>query len=259
MTTDLTPWQRVRAEADRALVVCGDAVEVLYQLEPESIDVVFADPPYFLSRSGGTTCKGGKSVSVVKGDWDKPRARDQAIAFSTCWLAAVQRVLKPSGTAWVSGTKHIIRAVSAAAEALRMPEINEVVWRKPNPPPNLSTRTLTHSHEEVLWLKREPKAPYHFDYQRSREIAGDAQLKDVWEMQPPRGDERKRGNGHTTQKPVELVRRCLEVSCPAGGLVLDPFAGSGTTGEAALALGMRVVLIDADPESYERCLRRVGR
>lgn len=256
MTTAL---QRVLADLDRARVVCGDAVEMLYLLEPESVDVTFADPPYFLSRAGGTTCSGGKSVSVVKGAWDKPRARDQAIAFSTCWLAAVQRALKPSGTVWVSGTTHVIRAVSAAADALRMPEINEVIWRKPNPPPNLSTRTLTHSHETLVWLKREPKAPYYFDYERAREIAEGVQLKDVWEMQAPRGEERKRGNGHPTQKPIELVRRCLDVSCPPGGLVLDPFAGSGTTGEAALAAGLQVVLIDADPESYQRCLRRVGR
>lgn len=246
MTTAL---QRVLADHDRARVVCGDAVEMLYLLEPESVDVVFADPPYFLSRAGGTTCSGGKSVSVVKGTWDKPRARDQAIAFSTCWLAAVQRALKPTGTVWVSGTTH----------ALRMPEINEVIWRKSNPPPNLSARTLTHSHETLIWLKRESKAPYYFDYERTREIAEGVQPKDVWEMQAPRGEERKRGNGHPTQKPIELVRRCLDVSCPPGGLVLDPFAGSGTTGEAALAAGLQVVLIDADPESYQRCLRRVGR
>jgi len=255
-----TALQRVLADHDRARVVCGDAVEMLYLLEPESVDVVFADPPYFLSRAGGNTCRSGKRVSVVKGTWDKPRSRDEALAFFLTWMVAAKRALKPTGTMWVCGTHHVIWTAAAAASMLKMSLINEVTWSKPNPPPCLAAdRVIGHSHETLLWLKREPKAPYYFDQRQSKIIAGGTQLKDVWTFPTPRGEERKRGNGHPTQKPIELVRRCLDVSCPPGGLVLDPFAGSGTTGEAALAAGLQVVLIDADPESYQRCLRRVGR
>lgn len=244
-------------QAERARVLEGDAVEHLMEIEPESVDVVWTDPPYFLSRPGGTTCRGGKSVSVNKGAWDKPRSFPEAVAFATVWMHAVKRILKPTGSLWVAGTTHVTHSIANAAIALRMPLINAVTWAKPNPPPHLACRTLTHSTETLQWFKREPKSPYHFDYVRSREIAGDRQLLDVWTMQAPRGEERKRGAGHPTQKPVEVVRRCLELTCPPDGLVVDPFAGSGTTGEAALVLGLRVVLIDADPESAARCRRRI--
>lgn len=254
---------------DRSRVLCGDVTEMLYELEPESVDVVIADPPYFISRKGGTTCRGGKSVSVVKGAWDMPRSRAAQVAFSVVWLAAVRRLMRATATLWVCGVSPSIRAVSAAADAIGMPEINEVTWTKPNPPPNLACRNLTHSTERLLWLKREPRAPYFFAYEEARAANNDRQMRDVWEGGPPVGDERHRGGKHSAQKPEWLVRRCLEISCPTPDyiaklgsrhppVVLDLFAGSGTTSAVAQSMGLHSIAIEGDPNYCALIRSRLG-
>jgi len=214
----------------------GDCLELLAQIPESSVDLVFADPPYFLSN-GGITCHAGKMVSVHKGDWDKlpgpevgpVRARfDKVHEFNTAWLAAAQRVLKPNGSIWVSGTAHVIHSVGFAMQQLGFKLLNDISWVKPNPPSNLSCRYFTHATETIIWAAKDKKSRHTFNYKHMKEINRGKQMKSVWEIRPPESWEKKFGK-HPTQKPVALLERILLASTNEGDLVLDPFSGSGTT------------------------------
>ncbi len=220
-----------------------------------SFDMIFADPPYFLSN-GGITCHAGKMVKVDKGGWDKSRGRELNHEFNLEWLRRCQRVLKPNGTLWVTGTLHVIFSVGYAMQQLGMKILNDVTWEKPNPPPNLSCRYFTHSTETVLWAAKTENSRHTFHYARMREINGGKQMKTVWTLTAPGGDEKVFGK-HPTQKPVALVERCLLASTNAGDEVLDPFLGSGTTAVAALRHGRRCVGIDAEATYIDLSIARV--
>ncbi len=222
---------------DFARLYLGDCLDVLASLPERSVDVVFADPPYFLSN-GGTTCKAGKRVSVDKGAWDRSLGPEDNHEFNRRWLAACQRVLTDDGTIWVSGTQHVIYSVGYAMQQLGFKLLNDVVWEKPNPPPNLACRYFTHSTETILWAARSPKSRHFFDYAAMRAEGGGKQMKNVWRFTAPGKSERTHGR-HPTQKPLALLERVLQASLPPGGRVLDPFNGSGTTGVAATKLGAR--------------------
>lgn len=218
-------------------------------MEPESVDMIFADPPYFLSN-GGTTCHAGKRVKVDKGKWDASRGAEENHAFNRQWLEACQRVLTPNGTIWVSGTSHVIYSVGFAMQQLGFKQLNEIVWEKPNPPPNLSCRYFTHSTESVLWAARDRKSKHYFDYAAMRAENGGKQMKTVWTMPAPGKREKLHGK-HPTQKPLGLLERLIAASCPPESLILDPFNGSGTTGVAAVRAGHRYLGIDRETEYLE--------
>lgn len=217
----------------------GDAAAVMQTLAAESIDVAFADPPYFLSGSG-STCRSGTRARVHKGDWDAPRAAEYQHLFAVRWLAAMSRLLRPSGSLFVSGTSHSIRHVHrAAVDTLGWSLINDIVWAKPNPPPNLACTTLTHASETILWLRPPGRRPGEtfFAYAAAKAITG-KQMRSVWtDIAAPGRAERSRGGGHPTQKPLALLERVMLLALPAGGAALDPFLGSGTTLEAAVLAG----------------------
>lgn len=235
-----------RSADGRARLFKGDCVEILAGLPAESVDVIFADPPYFLSN-GGTTCRAGKRTSVDKGAWDKSLGVEENHAFNHKWLSACQRVLKPNGTLWVSGTGHVIYSVGYAMQQLGFKMLNEIVWEKPNPPPNLSCRYFTHATETLLWAARNRKSRHVFNYDRMREMNDGKQMKTVWRMTAPGKGEKQLGR-HPTQKPLALLERLLLASCPEGASVLDPFNGSGTTGVAAVTLGHSYTGIDLEQE-----------
>jgi site-specific DNA-methyltransferase (adenine-specific) len=255
----------------------GDCLGLLGQLKAGSFDLVFADPPYFLSN-GGFTCKAGKRAPVAKGDWDESRGIEHDHAFTLQWLEACKRVLKPSGTIWVSGTQHVIFNVGFALQRLGFKLLNTVTWYKPNASPNLSCRYFTHSSEILVWASPTPKGKlqHTFNYARMKAENGGKQMRDVWAL-PRTGDEELTADGqgriwtqisprkgekahgsHPTQKPLALLERVIEASCPEDGLVLDPFNGSGTTGVAALGLGRRYVGIDLDPKYLELSRQRLA-
>jgi len=228
----------------------------LLPLHPESsVDLIFADPPYFLSN-GGITCHAGRMVSVNKGDWDKSRGPDANHAFNTAWLAACQRVLKPNGSIWVSGTAHVIHSVGFAMQQLGFKLLNDISWVKPNPPPNLSCRYFTHSTETIIWAARDKKSRHTFHYKLMKEINRGKQMKSVWEIRPPELWEKKFGK-HPTQKPVALLERILLASSNEGDLVLDPFSGSGTTLLAAFRLRRHALGCELSFDYISLCIRRL--
>ncbi len=254
--TPLEPPKDWWASPDgRVRLIHGDSLDVLAALPERSVDVIFADPPYFLSN-GGTTCQAGKRVAVDKGGWDRSRGAEDNHEFNRRWLEACQRVLTDNGTIWVSGTAHVIFSVGYAMQQLGFKMLNDVIWEKPNPPPNLSCRYFTHSTELILWAARGRKSKHHFDYSAMKQRNGNKQMKNVWRFTAPGKSEKQHGR-HPTQKPLGLLDQLLRASCPPGGRALDPFNGSGTTGVAAASLGLSYVGIELDPEYLALSKRRL--
>src|ERR1700751_2085816 len=217
----------------------GDSLELLALLPESSVDLIFADPPYFLSN-GGITCHAGKMVSVNKGAWDKSQGPAANHEFNRAWLAACQRILKPNGSLWVSGTAHVIHSVGFAMQQLGFKLLNAISGVKPNPPPNLSCRYFTHATETIIWAARDKKSRHTFNYAHMKELNRGRQMKSVWEIFPPAKGEKRFGK-HPTQKPVALLERILLASSKPGDIVLDPFMGSGTTTLAAFRLHRRAL------------------
>ena len=250
-------WPPYYESADGGLrLLKGDCIEILNgHLAEESFDMIFADPPYFLS-SGGVTCQAGTWGSVNKGGWDESRGVEESLAFNLAWLEACRRVLKADGTIWVSGTTHIIYSIGFALQRLGFRILNDIVWYKPNAPPNLSCRYFTHSTEMVLWAARSATSRHYFDYKSMKEKNRGRQMRNLWEIPPPRTREKKFGK-HPTQKPLELLERIILASTEAGALVLDPFCGSSTTGVAACRLGRRYVGIEMDEAYLELSRKRL--
>lgn len=250
-------------------VVQGDSLKLLEDLPDACVDLIFADPPYHLSN-GGFTCKGGKRASVDKGAWDASQGLAADHAFQKAWLAAAQRVLKPSGTLWVSGTQHVIFSIGFALQELGFHLLNTVTWFKPNAAPNLACRTLTHSTELVIWAapKRHKQLLHTFNYRDMKAENGGKQMRDVWQVPevdgpqviwtlPVPGKSEKAHGAHPTQKPLSLLERVIRCSSSPGDVVLDPFSGSGTTGVAAVGLGRRYLGFEREEEYVELSRRRI--
>ena len=243
-------------ETDNELLLLGDTFELLKKLRPGAVDLIFADPPYFLSNDG-ITCQGGRMVSVNKGDWDRAPAAADKHRFNRRWIKLCRQILAPNGTIWISGTLHNIYSIGLALEQEGFKILNNITWEKTNPPPNLACRCFTHSTETVLWARKDdPKAKHLFHYELMKERNGGKQMKDVWTgpLTPP-GE--KRQGKHPTQKPLYLLERILAASTEPGELVLDPFCGSSSTGVAAKALGRRYIGIDSQEEYLELSRRRL--
>jgi len=253
---DTSTWPGdVFFEHERAVLIHGDCLDVLAALPAGSIPMIFADPPYGLSNDG-TTCHSGRRVSVNKGEWDRSRGVVEDHRFHRAWLAACQRVLSPHGTIWVSGTYHAIYSIGFAMQELGYKLLNDVVWFKPNAPPNLSCRYFTHSHETVLWAARDESGKHVFHYGLMKALNADKQMRSLWRFPTSPPAEKTRGK-HPTQKPLVLLERIILASTNPGDWVLDPFAGSGSTGVAALRLGRKFVGIEREERYLALAQRRL--
>lgn len=231
-----------------------DAIIAKYPLG--KFDMIFADPPYFLSN-GGISCQAGKMVSVNKGAWDKSRGAELNHEFNTEWLKRCQKLLNSNGTLWVSGTHHVIYSVGYAMQQLGMKILNDIIWEKPNPPPNLSCRYFTHATETILWAAKNEKSKHVFNYSDMRIENEGKQMKTVWRFLPPANNEKTFGK-HPTQKPVKLLERCIVASTMINDLILDPFNGSGTTGIAAVKNKRQYVGIESEKDFLDITVKRLN-
>ena len=240
----------------------GDSIKILSKLPKESVDMIFADPPYNLS-SGGITCKGGKMESVDKGEWDKPLTLQENLKFTKKWIRACASVLKPNGTIWISGTYHSIYSTGYALLSEKFKIINDIAWFKPNAPPNLSCKCFTASHETIIWAKKDNKKNYTFNYKEMKFKNWDddpikkegKQMRSVWVIPSAKKSEKKSGS-HPAQKPLAVLKRIIEASTKEGDLILDPFCGSSTTGIQAILMKRKFIGIDIMPEYVELSEKR---
>jgi len=229
---------------DRAFtIVNGDCFDVLTRFDFK-FDMIFADPPYFLSN-GGISYQAGKVVCVDKGDWDKGGTPESIMQFNRTWLSLCREKLKDNGTIWISGTHHNIFAIANLLTELGYKILNVITWAKTNPPPNISCRFFTYSSEFVIWARKFPKVPHKFNYELMKRINDNKQMTDVWRL-PAIGRWEKSCGKHPTQKPLALLARIILASTNYGDWILDPFAGSSTTGIAANLCDRRYLGIDKE-------------
>ena len=229
-------------------------MDLLPQIPDNSINTIFADPPYFLSN-GGISCQSGKAVCVDKGDWDKGGTPEYIREFNMQWLSLCRSKLKDNGTIWISGTYHNIFSVANCLTELGYKILNVITWQKSDPPPNLSCRYFNFSTEYIIWARKDPKKPHKFNYEVMKRLNGDKQMTDVWRI-PAVGKWEKTCGKHPTQKPLRLLYRIILASTNEGDTVLDPFAGSCTTGIAANLLGRKFIGIDQEQKYLDLGIRR---
>ena len=234
-------------------LVKGDCIEILSVLDFQ-FDMIFADPPYFLSN-GGFSVQRGKQVSVNKGDWDRSQGFEKDNDFNRRWLSVCREKLKDNGTIWISGTYHNIFSVAQMLNELNFRILNCITWAKTNPPPNLSCKFFTHSTEFILWARKNKKVPHYYNYELMKRINGGTQMRDVWQM-PAIGRWEKTCGKHPTQKPLPLLARIIQASTKENAWILDPFCGSSTTGIAANLLNRRYLGIDQDLEFLKLSKKR---
>lgn len=252
----LTEKNNIYYKDNNSMLLLGSCIELLKQITPKTIDMIFADPPYFLSGDG-ITCSGGKVVSVKKADWDTPLSIEDKHKFNLEWIRLCKSTLKDKGTIWISGTMHNIYSVGMALEQEGFKIINNITWQKTNPPPNMSCRTFTHSTETVLWAKKDIKnVKYTFNYSVMKSQNNDKQMKDVWDLAFAGKSEKTYGK-HPTQKPLKLLERIILASTNENDIVLDPFNGSATTGVVCKKLNRRYIGIDSNEEYLELSKNRL--
>lgn len=243
-------------EDDLTKLIHADSFEYLDKMKSESIDVIFADPPYFLSGNGISN-SGGKMVNVNKGEWDKSISIEKKHAYNREWLKKCKRLLTKNGTIWVSGTLHNIYSVGMALEQEGYKILNNITWQKLNPPPNLSTRYFTHSTETILWARKDDKdARHYYNYDLMKEFNHNKQMKDVWTGSLTKQSEKDFGK-HPTQKPEYLLERIVLASTQEGDTILDPFLGSGTTAVVAKKLNRQCIGIEKDDDYIELAKQRL--
>ena len=244
-------------------IIKGDCVAALEALPANSVDVVFADPPYNLQLDGNLTRPDQSMVDAVDDHWDQFDTFQAYDDFTRAWLMAVRRVLKPNGTIWVIGSYHNIFRVGTILQDLQFWVLNDVVWRKTNPMPNFRGRRFTNAHETMIWASRDQNAKkYTFNYDAMKMANDDVQMRSDWVFPICNGGERlKGGDGkkvHPTQKPEALLHRVIMSSTKTGDVILDPFFGTGTTGAVAKKLGRNFVGIERDPVYREAAEARIA-
>lgn len=235
-------------------ILQGDCMERLTEIEDNSIDAIFADPPYFLSN-GGISVQSGKQVCVDKGDWDKGGTPEYIYEFNRKWLGLCRLKLKENGTIWISGTHHNIHVVMRCLQELGYKVLNTITWQKTDPPPNLSCKYFNFSTELIIWARKNPKVTHKFNYETMKQLNGGTQMTDVWRI-PSVGKWEKTCGKHPTQKPLRLLYRIILACTHEGDAILDPFAGSCTTGIVANLLNRKFIGIDQSEEYLQLGIRR---
>ena len=251
------------SESPQARILVGDCAAEMAKLPADSVDLVFADPPYNLQLEGDLKRPDDSRVDAVDDAWDKFASFAAYDEFTARWLKACRRVMKPAATIWVIGSYHNIFRVGAIMQDLGFWILNDVIWRKSNPMPNFRGRRFTNAHETLIWASREPAAKgYTFNYETLKAGNEDIQVRSDWTLPLCTGEERLKGRDgkklHPTQKPEALLARVLLSSSRVDDLVLDPFCGTGTTGAVAKKLGRRFVGCERDPAYAKAAEKRIA-
>lgn len=245
--------ESIRQVAADFTLLQGDCVRLMREFDFK-FDMIFADPPYFLSN-GGISMQSGKVVCVDKGDWDKGGTPEHIDHFNEEWISCCRDHLKENGTIWISGTYHNIFSVANKLTQLGFKILNVITWAKTNPPPNISCRYFTYSTEFVIWARKQKKVPHYFNYDLMKQLNDGKQMTDVWRLPAIARWEKSQGK-HPTQKPLALLVRIILASTQHGAWILDPFSGSGTTGIAASLTGRRYLGIEQEGEFVDMAVRR---
>lgn len=231
----------------------GDCNEILKKFKGQ-FDLIFADPPYFLSNDG-LSIQSGKIVSVNKGQWDKGENIDEIDTFNMRWIVEAKEALKPTGSIMISGTYHNIFSLGRILQKLDFKILNIITWQKTNPPPNFSCRYLTHSTEQIIWARKSHKHKHIFNYEILKKLNGDKQMRDVWSF-PAIAPWEKANGKHPTQKPLSLLVRLILMASNEDSLICDPFSGSSTTGIAANLLHRKFIGIEQEKEFIQMSIAR---
>ncbi|WP_300702072.1 site-specific DNA-methyltransferase [uncultured Campylobacter sp.] len=254
MTSKVLPILPIFQSQDSTfLLYQGDCNEVLKEFRGQ-FDLIFADPPYFLSNDG-LSIQSGKIVSVNKGQWDKGENIDEIDSFNTQWIQNAKEALKPTGSIMISGTYHNIFSLGRILQKLDFKILNIITWQKTNPPPNFSCRYLTHSTEQIIWARKSHKHKHIFNYEILKKLNGDKQMRDVWSF-PAISPWEKANGKHPTQKPLSLLVRLILMASDKNSLICDPFSGSSTTGIAANLLNRKFIGIEKESEFIKMSIAR---
>jgi modification methylase len=240
-------------------ILDGDCIEIMNSLPADSVDLIFADPPYNLQLKGELHRPDNSKVDAVDDDWDQFDSFAVYDKFTKAWLKAAKRLLKPNGAIWVIGSYHNIFRVGTEMQNAGLWILNDVVWRKSNPMPNFRGMRLTNAHETMIWASKSEKSKYTFNYDALKAMNDGIQMRSDWVLPICNGHERlKDDNGdkaHPTQKPESLLHRVLVGATNPGDVVLDPFFGTGTTGAVAKKLGRNFIGIERE-EAYRKVAQR---
>ena len=244
-------------------VVVGDCIEKMNELPPESVDLIFADPPYNLQLNGVLERPDQTKVDGVKESWDKFKSISDYDNYTKQWMSSARRILKPNGSIWVIGSYHNIFRLGYILQDLGFWLLNDVVWRKLNPMPNFRGRRFTNAHETLIWASKTKSSKYTFNYEAMKSLNGDLQMRSDWSLPICTGDERlKNKDGkkiHPTQKPENLLNRVIMSSSNIGDIVLDPFFGTGTTGAVAKKLRRAFIGIEQDAKYALEAEKRINK
>lgn len=243
-------------------ILVGDCIEQMNALPAESVDLIFADPPYNLQLAEGLTRPDQSKVDAVDDDWDKFESFAHYDAFSHAWMKAARRVLKKDGAIWVIGSYHNIFRVGTTLQDLGFWMLNDIIWRKTNPMPNFRGTRFTNAHETLIWAAKSQSSRVTFNYEAMKLSNDDTQMRSDWLFPICTGGERLKDEDneklHPTQKPEALLYRVLTATTKPGDVVLDPFFGTGTTGAVAKKLGRHFIGIEREDTYINGALKRIA-
>ena len=249
-----------RPDLPLGLIIPGDCVEAMRTLPTDSVDMIFADPPYNLQLGGDLSRPDGSHVDAVTDDWDKFDSFAAYDKFSREWLTEARRLLKPNGSLWVIGSYHNIFRLGAMLQDMGFWILNDIVWRKSNPMPNFKGTRFTNAHETLIWCSMGEKSKYTFNYRAMKTLNDELQMRSDWVLPICSGQERLKKGGskvHPTQKPEALLYRVMLATTNKGDVVLDPFFGTGTTGAVAKRLGREWIGCEREGLYREAALERI--
>jgi DNA modification methylase len=243
-------------------IVSGNCIDNLKLLPDNSVDLIFADPPYNLQLNGELYRPNQTKVDAVNDHWDKFDSMESYDIFTKDWLTECHRVLKNTGSIWVIGTYHNIFRVGAIMQNLNFWLLNDIIWVKTNPMPNFKGTRFNNAHETLIWATKSKTSSYTFHYHSLKTMNDDLQMRSDWLIPICSGEERIKINGqkaHSTQKPAELLYRIILSTSNVGDLVIDPFFGSGTTGAVAKRLGRNFIGFEREPFYIQVATERIAK